>query len=483
MTALIALMIAKAVLASTFAAAGIAKLSGRAATREMLSAFGAPERLVPSLAILLPLAEIATALGLIVPPSAWAAGVASTLLLFGFTAVIAHNLLAGRRPSCNCFGQIQAAPIGAWTLARNGLLCVLAVLVVAVGRASAGAWSTFGASLFENLTIVLGMACAGSLGVNIALTLRLKRQRDELRALKAPKPAAPAMTAGLAVGATAPGFRLKSQSGAMVSLEGLLSAGKPVVLIFTSPTCPPCAALARDITVWQDRYRDRVVAVKISEGIPSADPHPEVLLLQSRREVAEAYRCWGTPAAVLVQRDGTIASQAAQGVVAIRTLMENAAQSADGTQLPTTPAIKRGLDIGEAAPALRFTDQHGSTLALADFAGRDVALLFWDPDCGFCQKMLPALRLRDRSRERNVPALIVVSTAADERNRALGLSSSVVHDAGSQARSVFGVRGTPAAVLVDASGNVASGRAAGPEAVMSLVGGSLLVRDEAEASA
>jgi peroxiredoxin len=278
------------------------------------------------------------------------------------------------------------------------------------------------------------------------------------------------MNPDLPVGTAAPAFHLKNLLGATVSLDDLTAAGKPILLLFTSLSCLPCAALAQEITVWQDDYGDVLTIVKISEGAPTADRHPERLLLQFKREVADAFQCWGTPGAVLVQPDGMVGSQVAKGVVAIRALVASAVQLTADPKRKVSVArrAKRGLDIGEKPPTLAFVDQHGQSLALDDFRGREVILVFWNPDCGFCQRMLTALKLHDASPPKGGPSLIVISSAAAERNRTLGLVSPVVHDSESRAMVAFGVRGTPAAVLLDARGLVASGRAAGGDAVMDL---------------
>ncbi len=52
------LILSRALLALVFVLAGVAKLNARAGTREAILAFGVPARLVPSLAWLLPAAEL-----------------------------------------------------------------------------------------------------------------------------------------------------------------------------------------------------------------------------------------------------------------------------------------------------------------------------------------------------------------------------------------------------------------------------------------
>jgi hypothetical protein len=51
-------------------------------------------------------------------------------------------------------------------------------------------------------------------------------------------------------------------------------------------------------------------------------------LLQRERETAEAYQAYATPSAVLVSREGMIASPVAQGEAAIRVLINSASAGA-----------------------------------------------------------------------------------------------------------------------------------------------------------
>ena len=120
-------------LAVVFAIAGISKLRDLSGTRRAVAGFGVPESAAPTAAVLLPLAELAVAIALVVPVTAVAAATAAVALLAFFSAGIAANLARGRRPDCHCFGQVQPGPIGARTLARNGILAALALVIVAAG--------------------------------------------------------------------------------------------------------------------------------------------------------------------------------------------------------------------------------------------------------------------------------------------------------------------------------------------------------------
>src|SRR5688572_10702333 len=124
------LLVARVLLAGVFGVAGLAKLADRPGSRQALIDFGLPATLVRSLGLLLPLAELAVAAALLPLTTAWWGALGALALLLVFGVGIAGNLARGRRPACHCFGQLHSAPAGRATLLRNGVLAVLAGVLV-----------------------------------------------------------------------------------------------------------------------------------------------------------------------------------------------------------------------------------------------------------------------------------------------------------------------------------------------------------------
>lgn len=116
-----AVLAAQTALASVFLVSGLAKALDHAGTRQALREFRVPDRIAPVLAPLLPLAELSTALLLLLRPTARFGGAAGLVLLSGFTIAIAHALQAGRAPQCRCFGALGLGRVSGRTLLRNGL--------------------------------------------------------------------------------------------------------------------------------------------------------------------------------------------------------------------------------------------------------------------------------------------------------------------------------------------------------------------------
>jgi release factor glutamine methyltransferase len=137
-------------------------------------------------------------------------------------------------------------------------------------------------------------------------------------------------TVGLPVGTMAPSFSLSGLYGGTLTLEALRAAGKPVILVFSDPSCSLCTALLPEFGRWERDFADKLTLAFLIQGTSAANYDMTTehvvtqVLLQQDREVAQLYQVLDTPGAVLVRPDGTIGSPLAQGAEAIRTLVAGA---------------------------------------------------------------------------------------------------------------------------------------------------------------
>jgi peroxiredoxin len=359
----IALLVARLVLATVFGAAGAAKVSGREGTGVTAAAFGVPAGLTGPVTLALPAAELLIAAALIPASSAALAGWAALALLAVFSATVAISLARGRRPDCYCFGQFTAAPIGWRTLARNVALVAVAAFVAVGGWPDGGA-SLGGLGTSRVATVAAVTALALAVIVDTALVVLLLGRRgagphgrDQATGATAgvapglapataspvAASALPAGTTALPVGAAAPEFEVAGADGTPMTLTGLRSAGRPVLLIFTDPDCGTCRSLLPDVAAWQAGYRERFTAALISRrpALTSAGvaAHPRLthVGVQRDREVAVAYAYAGTPSAVVVSADGRIASRVAAGPDGVRALAASLlARAAAGADEPAS---------------------------------------------------------------------------------------------------------------------------------------------------
>jgi thiol-disulfide isomerase/thioredoxin len=454
---------ARLVLAGVFAVAATAKLRDRTGTRFTLEDFGVPAGLIGPGALLLPIAELTVAGLLLFDATAVAGAIGALLLLGAFMVGITVNLAQGRRPDCNCFGQLQSKPIGPATLARNATLAIVAGLVLAAGRTDAGATALDDLGSLDTATALAAGALALSaltLGLVCWIGLHLLRQQGRVllrldtldgggEQTLAPAPP------GLPVGAPAPAFELDSARGDRVALRQLVGDGRPLALAFVDPECGPCRSLLPDLA-----KDDARVGVVISRADPDAaralasEHDLSLALLDPDGSVADSYEANGTPTAVAIGPDGLIRSALAAGPDAVRELVDGLGEA----------------PLGDPLPDLELSDLDGEPASLrAAVAGAPHLLLFWSPTCGFCDAMLDDLR--ELRRREELPPVLLIATGGAEQNRAQRLGTRTLLDPGFNAMGeALGVSGTPSAVRVDPGGRVVSSLAVGVDDVRALAG-------------
>jgi peroxiredoxin len=136
---------------------------------------------------------------------------------------------------------------------------------------------------------------------------------------------------GLKAGVYAPSFRLPRLDGIELSLAEY--RGRRVLLVFSSPDCGPCDAIApflervhrtvKDVQVLMisrlDREANRKKVAELGLTFP--------VVLQKRWEVSQKYGMFATPIAYLIDERGTIAREVAVGGEAIEKLVPEAAKA------------------------------------------------------------------------------------------------------------------------------------------------------------
>jgi peroxiredoxin len=202
----------------------------------------------------------------------------------------------------------------------------------------------------------------------------------------------------------------------------------------------------------------------------------EHILLQRESEVADAYQIPWTPGAILVKPDGTIASHVAYGSEQIQNLVAHV------TNLTATePWVSQSVEpqseaeppkpaIGDAAPSFTLADINGKPIELRSLFTNNTLLLFWNPTCSFCQAMLDKVKDLQAARVNGAPRIVIISRGTAEALLPQGLHAPILLDDEFKTGKAFGATGTPAAVLIDAQGRIASAVGAGEQAVLALAG-------------
>lgn len=138
-------------------------------------------------------------------------------------------------------------------------------------------------------------------------------------------------------------------------------------------------------------------------------------------------------------------------------------------------ASPRGLTLGSAGPDFALPDLTGQRHALSDFRGRKLLVIFFDPGCGFCQRMGPELEKLPLDGADGKPFRLLISTGGAERNRGLAsehaLRCPVLLQEATEVASAYQAHGTPMGYLLDEDGRIASPLAVGAQALLRLADG------------
>lgn len=293
-----------------------------------------------------PWGEIALAVALLVLPGA--AGVLTGLAAVGlclvYTVLIAYAL---RSPGsvCSCFGAAHQAPLTPWTLARNVLLSVLAVLSV-VSAAALGAPLEAAVQDATVLSWLLAVALAMATVQLVSSPPSAPAAAREPGGGSAPVPAGGAAEprevpvspsgadSGVTGGAAQEGDYLRTLTpyatftaadGRTVDLVGE-TRRRAHLLVFLSPGCGPCAAVASRVPEWSQAMPQlavRIVTTASVERVRDRTPAWAPLTWHDADGVgARMLRCLSTPSAVLLGTDGMLAGGPVTGAEQVIELAE-----------------------------------------------------------------------------------------------------------------------------------------------------------------
>jgi peroxiredoxin/uncharacterized membrane protein YphA (DoxX/SURF4 family) len=477
------LLLTRLLFAGIFALAGIGKLLDMKGGEKVMSDFGVPQGFAKTAAIVLSVAEVFIAFLFLSTSTAWLAAIAAILLLAGFIGGMIWQLAQGNAPECHCFGQFHTEPVSMKSLIRNIIFAILALFLVAQGKDDQGL-SITEMTNETALQLILGVAVLGFLGAVVFYLKRISMQQTQImRRIEAleivlheggmlERDGLTDPHEGLPIGAPAPDFVLPDAGGNTVSLENLLSPGKPLLFFYVSPTCAPCAALLPEIEAWQRELKDKVNFVFLSSGSGRENIEKfgaAQILLQNHKEVAETYNVRWTPTAFLVNAGGAIASHLAVGDAAIRELAEKL-KTENLEREFVFVTNNTDLKIGESVPEFILEDLSGKEIGSNDFQGKKTLVAFWSMTCPHCTDMMDELKNWEKEKGADAPDLVVFSDGEAEAHKDLELDAPILLDKDYKTAEKFGMYGTPSAVLVDENGKIVSETAIGAANIWALIG-------------
>lgn len=307
-------MLPPLLLALLLIVSGVAKARHTDATRSAFAQLELPRALVDSPAPrLLPWAEIALGLALVVaaPPFALPVAVLALLLCVGYLVVIVRALGFDHPVTCGCFGELGLGEVTRRTAVRNVLLVVVAILGVwsataeqsVIKRlvdASAEAWGWL--ALVALTGALLVATFGGTKGDDVASSFARPDSADgELDYVRQPLPFA----------------TLEDAEGNLHTLTELTRHGA-TLLVFVSTGCASCRPAIEKIAQWSRELSPlRVLAVSAQpvEKTVAAAPELEGHVMHDPKGVT--IRIFGakTPGAVLMGGDGLLAGGPVSGGV------------------------------------------------------------------------------------------------------------------------------------------------------------------------
>jgi hypothetical protein len=303
-------------LAAVLLVSGVAKVADRQATEDMFTSLRVP--VVPPVlgARVLPYAEIALALLLLVlsGPLLVVAAVLALLVFLAYWLLIARALTFDPRPTCACFGRLGGHRVGPATLARNTILVALAVVALVAaprGDGVLGGLVDFSSDDAVWLSVLV---------VAMALTWFVART-DEPAPEQVPE------------GVDGDYVRLPIPYGVVEDAKGRrhtlreLAKTQARLLVMLNPGCGGCKRIASRVDEWT-RALDGVVAVHpVYTGrldqLPDLGHARETTLHQPESNVSHMLGSNTTPAAVLLGADGLLAGGPVYGENPVTELVED----------------------------------------------------------------------------------------------------------------------------------------------------------------
>jgi peroxiredoxin len=293
---------------------------------------------------------------------------------------------------------------------------------------------------------------------------------------------------GLAVGTPVSSPPLPDLEGRQISLDDY--RGQRLLLVHWNPECGFCELIAPDLAQLHADLRAsnaQLILASVTGAEANrelASEHkltcPILLLTENSALFQNTFRDQGTPVAYLLDEEGKVAQPIASGCDEVLALARAVAAKQDkkvglpGARPLSTSKIERnGLKAGTTAPAFRLPDLRGGTIALEDYRGRRVLLVFSDPHCGPCENLAPHLvRIHRQHADLGLVVLMVTRGDVDENQRKADryrFEFPVALQDRWKLSKEFGIFAMPVAFLIDEQGVIIKNVAQGVDEILALV--------------
>ena len=295
------------------------------------------------------------------------------------------------------------------------------------------------------------------------------------------------------LGTDFPAFRFPDLAGETVALKDF--QGKQLLLVNWNFGCGFCELIAPELARLQNSLeKQNVQLMLLSEGDPGSNRKQArehglncPILLPKDAERPKPFEHQGTPVAYLLDETGRVARPLASGADQVVELAAQlsaprtgGAETANGKRkqlhserpLAESRIERDGLKAGTAAPVFRLPDLQGRPISLEDYRGRQVLLVFSDPQCGPCDELAPELASLDKEHGSDGLSLVLIGRGNAEENKRkaaqFGIKFPVVLQDKWKLSKEYGIFATPVAFLIDEKGFIARDVAVGKDAILAL---------------
>jgi len=327
-------------------------------------------------------------------------------------------------------------------------------------------------------------ALAFILGVVCLLIYQLMTQHGRillrLEMLEARRPEAQAQTAqGYPAGTVLHDFELPALSGGEMRLSQW--RGKRLLLIFFNPDCSHCQKMVPQLAklpASPDAGEPQVLIISTGDRSVNRRLMEEVqvpVLLQEQGELAMLYGVPGTPAGYLVDEAGMTCAALLTGASALLAAARSTESSGPATKATTnlthSQLLRDGLRAGTVAPDFLLPSPDGEQIALSQYRGRKVLLVFSDPECTPCNSLAPHLELAHRGNPDYQILMVSRGNAELVRKKIdeFGFTFPVVMQRKGEISREYGIFAVPVAFLIDEAGIISREVMTGLDPILSLI--------------
>jgi hypothetical protein len=324
----LALVLAPVTCSVVLLVSGVAKVGDAEATRAAFIAMNVPTFLrARSVVRSLPYGELALGIALL---ATWgwllaAVGAIVTALFLTYFLLVARALRSGDQVHCNCFGTIGDDRVTRATLARNGVLAVLAILAIVFGAAGSGVVPALrdfeAADWWWSVMVVLVAAAA----VLVTAPGRPERQAE-----------VPDEDLVDYLRQRIPFGMLQNEERGNTTLRQLV-AHRAQLLVFMSVGCGSCHEVAAHLVDWSARLGPVELSTVFTsplDDIPDDLKPPGIKRwFDGEGAVTDMFSA-GRPSAVLLGADGMLAGGPVAGTRAIIDFVDDILAELEAARLP-----------------------------------------------------------------------------------------------------------------------------------------------------